>query len=95
MTDAQLRDQGVNRPRLNSAPAAAISNFRGRDMIVTIRHQKREGREVSDNLFFGLGTGEPLQKFLKDQTGRQNSFTALERPNQRSDLGSVAWLVTA
>jgi hypothetical protein len=69
MTDAELSDQGINRPGLNSALAAVISNLRSRDVIVAVRHQEREGREVLDDLFFGLGTGEPLQEFLKDQTG--------------------------
>jgi hypothetical protein len=69
MTDAELSDQGINRPRLDSALAATISNLCRSDVIVAVGNQEGEGREVLDDLFFGLRTGEPLQEFLKDQTG--------------------------
>lgn len=49
----------VNGSRLNSTPAAAIANFCGEDMIFSVWHQEREGREVSDDLFFGFRTRNP------------------------------------
>jgi hypothetical protein len=66
VTNTQLSQQCVNRPCLDTTRTAKISQFRGGNMIIPVRAQKRKCGEALDDLLFGFGSGETLQELLED-----------------------------
>ena len=95
VSDTQLSNQSINRTGLNPAPAAFVSQLCCGVMIFSVRRQERKGTEVFDDLKSDLGTGEPLEQFLKYQPGRENPVPSLNCANECRDLRKVARLVPA
>ena len=66
MTNAKLREDGVNRADLHAGATTAISQFRCIDVILAIWRQKRQRRESLDDLSTRSRTGESLEQLLQD-----------------------------
>ena len=60
MPNAQLRNQSVDRARLNTALATSIAKLCSGDVIFTIRIEQRKGREMIDDQLSRPGAGKPL-----------------------------------
>jgi hypothetical protein len=73
----------VNRSNLRSGTPAAISQFCGLDVIVAIRHQKWQCRELIHNISAGLWPRKALRQFLEDQPGRNERLADFDRVRQR------------
>ena len=68
MTNAKLREHGVNSADLQAGATTAISQFRGFDVILPVWRQKRQGRETLNNVLARPRAGESLQQFLQNQS---------------------------
>ena len=86
MTNAQLREQRVDCADLQVGAAAAISQFRGVDVILPIRGQERQGRKPLDDLFARPRAGKTLQQLLQDQAARYDGIATFKRASQRVHL---------
>jgi hypothetical protein len=78
MTDAQLGQEGIDRPDLHAAASAAISQLGRTNVILAIRHQQRDGRKAIQYPIASLGAGEALKKLLQDQTCRKDGLAAFD-----------------
>jgi hypothetical protein len=72
VTDAQLSQQHVDCPRLNSMPAAQIAQLCGGDVILPVGVEERERRKALDDLPPGFGSRETVQQLLEDETGAED-----------------------
>ena len=86
VTDAKLREQGVDRADLNAGAAAAVTKFRCIDMIAPVGNQKRQGREAIEDAFAGSRPGKPLQQLLQYETGGEELFAGLYRSKKLARL---------
>lgn len=75
-TDAQLREQSVDRADLNTSSPAVVSKVRGGDMVVALRSDAGKSREVADDRGPCARTAEPLQELLQNQPGREHWLRA-------------------
>gem|GEM_PF-4254948 len=73
VTDAELREQSVDGADLHTGATAAITQFRGVNMILPVRGEERQGREPVDDVFTRTRTCEPLQQFLQNQSRRHKN----------------------
>jgi hypothetical protein len=87
MADAELREKSVDRRRLDTVPAARISQLGGSNMVVAGRTDEGERRESVEDEIAGLGAGEALKKLLKDQTRRDDGFLLLDGSGECPDFG--------
>jgi len=78
VTNAKLRKNGINSAKLQASATTAISKFRGSDVILSVRWQKRQGCEPINDVFTRPRTGESLQQFLQDQARRHDRIAAFE-----------------
>lgn len=69
VSDAQLRQQRIDGPGLDTLAAAAIPQFRRANVIGPVRHDQRQSREAIDYLPVGLRFTETLQQLLQDEAG--------------------------
>jgi hypothetical protein len=82
MPDTQLSEQGINCPDLDPGPPTAVAKFGCVHMIVPVWSQERNRTEPVKNLLTRLRTGKTLQKFLKNQTGRDDRIPRLYRADK-------------
>ena len=76
--NAQLSDQGIDRPDLNALAAASIPQ-RGRfNMVLGIGCDHRKHGEILDDCPFRFGSLEALEQFLQNDTGRHDKIALLE-----------------
>ena len=95
VADAELREHGVDRADLQTGPATAISQFRGIDVILPVRRQKRQGCEPVDDVFTRPRARESLQQFLQNQPRGQDGVATFEGIAQRLYLRGRCGLVAA
>ena len=88
MTNAQLREHSVNRANLQSSATTTISQFRGIDVILPVRGQKRQGREPLNDVFACPRAGESLQQFLQDQSRSYDGVATFKGIAQDAHLRS-------
>ena len=88
VTNAELRNQGVNRANLQARATTAISQFRGIDVILSVRGQKRQRHEPVNDIFTRPRTGESLQQFLQDQPRGHDRIAPFKAISQRAHLRS-------
>jgi hypothetical protein len=79
MADSELREERIDRPHLNAASPAAISQFRRGDMVLPIRGEQWKRAEAIDDRPAGAWTREALEQFLQDETRRHDRVATLER----------------
>ena len=92
---AQLRQQGVIRAHLHTRASTAIAQFRGSDMILSVRRQQRQGSEPVNDVLARTWSSEALQQLLQDEPGRQNRIPTFECIVQSSHLWGRRGLITA
>ena len=78
VTNAELREQGVDGADLHTRATAAIAQFRGVDVILPVRSEERQGREPVDEVFARTRAGKPLQQFLQDEPRGHDGFAAFK-----------------
>ena len=75
MVDGQLRQEGVNRAKLNTASTTGVPKFSSVDMIGTVRYEERKHGETFNDLRRRFGTAKPLQQLLEDDSRRKDAFS--------------------
>lgn len=95
MTNAKLREQGIDGTELDACATAGIPQFGGIDVIPAVGHQKRQCGEPVDDFLGGTRTNEALKQFLQDQATGDNGVFALQRIAQRNHLGAPGGGVAA
>lgn len=66
VSDAELREQSVDRPDLHACATAAISQRRGIDVILPVRHEERQCRESINDVPACARPCKSLQQLLQD-----------------------------
>jgi len=69
MSDAELREERIDRSDLKAAAAALAAKVRSGDVVVALWHDERQRGEPIDDLRSRLRVAEALEKFLKNQSG--------------------------
>ena len=95
MPDADLSQQRINRPDLDTRTATMIAKFSGVDVVPSIRDNQRQSCESFDDLLACARTRKSLQQFLKYQPGGNDRFAASKCRSQCKDGGSVRVAVAA
>ena len=85
VADAELGQQGVDRPQLDATTAAPIPEVGRGDVVVAVGNQERQRRETIEDRVARLGSLESLQQLLEDETGREDRSEAFERRPQVRD----------
>jgi hypothetical protein len=88
MLYAQLREQGVDRPDLDSFTAARVPELGRLDVVVPIGSQHRQRVEVADDLATVTRAGQSLKDLLKDES-RRDDLASREFAAQFLDLRQV------
>ena len=86
MTDAELREQRVDRADLHAGATAAVAQFRRVDVILPVRAEERKNREPVDDIAARAGSRKTLQQLLQDEPGGDDCLAALQRLPQSIDL---------
>ena len=86
MANAELRQNGIDRAKLQTGATTAISEFRRIDVILAVGRQKWQDCESVDDVFARPRAGKSLQQFLQDQPGGQDSIATFEGIAQRRYL---------
>lgn len=95
MMDADLREDGVDRPDLNAAAAGAVAELCGLEVIVAVWRQEGEGGEAFDDGFTVPGSLEALEELLVDQARGHDEISALKGTLQRGDVRLLGGCVAA
>ena len=85
VSDAELREERIDRSDLKAAATAFIAKVRGRDVVLALRHDEWQRGEPFEDLRSRLGAAESLEKFLEYQAGRENRSLALKCVGQEVD----------
>jgi len=64
VADAQLSEQHLDRPDLDSISAAGTSYLGRPDMVGSVGDEQRERSEAIDDIVAGLGPSESLEELL-------------------------------
>ena len=89
MSQAKGRQECVDGPHLDSLPPALIPDTRRLDMIGAVRVKEGEGVEPVKDALPSFGSGESLEKFLKDQARCNHQLARFQRISQGSHLGLI------
>jgi len=65
--NAELRNQRVDCPELDSRAPAAVAKCSGINVIRAIRRQHRQSGKLRDELVMGLGAAKALQQLLENK----------------------------
>ncbi len=87
MSDAELREDCVDRAHLSSPPPGAIADLRGLVVVVTIGGDERKRGEASDDCLLRARSVKALKDLLVDESGRNNEIAACQRSLEGADLG--------
>jgi hypothetical protein len=93
VAQAELRQQGIHRSDLHALATAMVPQRRGLNVILTIRHDQRQGRKPRDDLIPAPGTGKTLQQFLQHEASGEQRLAGFERPDQHTDFRNPVRLV--
>lgn len=83
VTQAELRQQRIDRANLKPGPPATVTQPGGIDVVLPIRDEERQRGEALENLLARLGSRKPLQQFLQHEPGGVNLFSGVERLRER------------
>jgi hypothetical protein len=86
MPDAKLSQQRIDGSGLNAGSPTPISQPSGLDMIIAIRHQKRNCRKSIQNLITSFRTRKALQEFLHDEARCEDCLAGFDRSDECSGL---------
>ena len=93
--DTKLREERLDRSDLKAAAAAFIAKICGGRVVFALRHDERQRSEPIEDLCSRLGAAKSLEKFLKNQAGRENRSFALKCVGQEVDARIAALSITA
>jgi len=82
MSAAELDQQCVEGPDLDSATATRVSDLGGFNVVFAVRHQECQGRKPLHELISRLGPGEALKQLLKHKARREHLIGTKERVAQ-------------
>ena len=89
VADAQLGQQSIDSPCLDTAFATEISQRRRCDVILTVRHEERKSRKTIHDLVARPGPRESLKELLQDESRRHNRLAGLQSALERSYLPDI------
>lgn len=95
MTNAKLRDQGVDRADLNAMAPAGIAQCRGFDMVLAVGRNHRQRSKAFDNLLDCARAREALQQLLQDDARSYHDTCALQGQAQCTHLWQIGNRVAA
>src|SRR5207253_383308 len=73
IADAELRQQRIDRPDLDSCATAPVAQLGSRDVVVPLRNKERQCRKTIQYATAGPRPGKALQQFLQyDAGGKQH-----------------------
>ena len=76
VSNAQLRQQRVDRADLNTCSAASVAQLGGCYMVFAIRLQQRKRCEALDDLLARFRPVESLKQLLENHAGRDDDISA-------------------
>lgn len=82
VTDAQLREQSVDRADLHAGATTAIAQFCGVNVIPSIGSKERQGGRPFNDVVTRARTSESLEQFLEDQPRGHDDLALLEGMTQ-------------
>lgn len=85
--DAQLRNQRIDCPNLNTHSTTRVSQRRSLDVIISVRNQEWHGGKPLENLGACLGPSETLQQLLENESSRENGLAGAKGIGERHNLG--------
>ena len=88
VTDAELREESVDRPDSDAAPAAGIAQGGCRDVVFPVGHEEGEGGEALDDAISRARPMEALKKFLENEARGEDGLADLQCPRQGGHLGA-------
>lgn len=94
-TQTELGQECADGTQLDSATSALISKLGGLDVVGAIRDDHGESPESIDQRRRCLGSTHSLQQFLKDQIGRQDRLSPLQRLPEARRFFATVWAVPA
>ena len=89
VTDTKLCEQRIDSADLHPAATAAVSQFRGIDVVLPVGRKQRQRCESIDDVLACTRTSKPLQQFLQDQSRGHNGFVALQSVAKHAHLRGV------
>jgi len=95
VTDAELGEDRVDGAHLEAAPARAVAELCGFEVVVTVGTQEGEGTETRHDRLLVARSVETLEELLVDEPRRHDEFASRERPLECADLRHVGWPVAA
>ena len=87
MSNAELRQDRVDCPHLNSCAATAIAQLSRLNVVLPVGGEKRQGSEMIDDLIAIAWPREPLKQLLQHQARGDHGVAALEGGPQRTNFG--------
>ena len=84
MSQAQLREQDIDRPDLQSLSPARRVQARRVNVILPVGDKKWQAREVRDDCLAALRPANPLQQLLENDAGREDGGIACECASQKT-----------
>ena len=82
VTDAELREESVDRPDSDAAPAAGIAKGGCRDVVFPVGDEEGEGGEAFDDAISRARPVEALKKLLENEARGEDGRTDLQCPGQ-------------
>src|SRR5688500_4579141 len=95
MTNAELREQRVDRGDLQTGAPATVHQLGSVDVILSLRSQRWHGREAVDDVLAGAWPGKSLQQLLQDEPGTDNGLPSFQGVAQGTHLRCGGRLVAA
>ena len=95
VTDAELGEDRVDGAHLEAAPARAVAELCGFEVVVTVGTQEGEGTETRHDRLLVARSVEALEELLVDEPRRHDEFASRERPLECADLRHVGRPVAA
>lgn len=94
MPDAELGEQGVDRPDLQTTAAAGRAQAGGGDVVIAVGDEQRQGGEPARDPLAVARAVEPLEQLLQHEPGRDHQLARPQGVSERSDLGHVGRVVS-
>jgi hypothetical protein len=95
VTDAKLRKQRIYCPDLHPALSAEISEFRRRNVILSVRDQQRKCRKAIHNLVSRFWSGKALKQLLQNEPSGHDALTGLQGAPECAHLRNIGRLIAA
>lgn len=78
MTNGETGEQSVDRADLDAPPATVVPESRRLHVVLDLRHDDREKREIPQDLLSLRGSLKPLKKLLDHEARRHDQVLSVE-----------------